>query len=164
VSFKVGDQVLLSTENLRMVNIKGTPKFSEKFIGPFAVKRVAGPNAYELKLPPTMQIHPVLNISRLKAYHDGVAAFPTRPNPRPRPPPVAGKENETNRFEVDRILASRVRKHRGRGGHSHVEYLVSWKGYGLWEATWEHEDALDDAQQALSDFRRNDAAVAEDRD
>ena len=164
VTFNVGDKVLLSTENLRMINIKGTPKFSEKFIGPFAVKRVAGSNAYELELPPTMQIHPVLNISRLKAYHDGAAAFPTRPNPRPRPPPVVGKENETNRFEVDSILASRVRKHRGRGGHSHVEYLVSWKGYGLWEATWEREDALDDAQQALADFNNSDAAVAEDRD
>ena len=169
VSFKVGDKVLLSTDHLRMINIKGTPKFSEKFIGPFAIKRVVGPNAYELDLPATMQIHPVLNISRLKVYHDGVVAFPARPNPRPRPPPVVGKENETNRFEVDSILASRVRKHRGRGGHSHVEYLVSWKGYGRWEATWEREDALDDAQQALEDFKNNDTSnndmsVAEDRD
>ena len=166
VSFKVGDKVLLSTDHLRMINIKGTPKFNANFIGPFAVKRVVGPNAYELDLPATMQIHPVLNISRLKAYNDGSVAFPTRPAPHSRPPPVVSQEDgkQSDRFEVDRILASRQRRHRGRGGGSHMEYLVSWKGYGPWEATWEHETALDGAQQALADFQSHDGRVAEDRD
>ena len=157
-NFQVGDKVLLSTEHLGMLNIKGTPKFRQKYIGPFAVKRVVGVNAYELDLPATMQIHPVLNISRLKAYHDGSAAFPSRPDPRPRPPPEVNDEDGNDRYEVDRILASRIRR---RGRHSHTEYLVSWKDYGPWEATWEHEDSVDNAPQALADFRQ---AVAEGGD
>jgi hypothetical protein len=168
VTFHVGDRVLLSTEHLRMV-VQGTPKFAAKFIGPFAVKRVLGDNAYELDLPPTMQIHPVLNISRLKVYHDGHAAFPSRPRLHDRPAPVVSKEDGTDVFEVERILASRLRRHRGRGGHKHMEYLVSWKGYGLWEATWEREDALTGASELLAEFRsehpdaQHDVPVAEDR-
>jgi hypothetical protein len=80
VTFKVGDQVLLSTEHLKMLGSeKRTPKFTFRYLGPFKIKRVVNANAYELDLPPTMQIHPVLNIDRLKQYRDGRLAFPDRP-------------------------------------------------------------------------------------
>jgi hypothetical protein len=35
-----------------------------------------------------MKIHPTINISQLKEYHDGSDAFPTRPAPLTRPAPV----------------------------------------------------------------------------
>ena len=70
--------MLLSTEHFKLVGAdKRTPKFTYKYIGPFTVKRVVNANAYELDLPPQLQIHPVLNISRLKAYRDGQSAFPS---------------------------------------------------------------------------------------
>jgi len=58
-----------------------TPKFTFKYIGPFTIPRVVNANAYayELDLPPQLQIHPVLNISRLEQHRDGHAAFPARP-------------------------------------------------------------------------------------
>lgn len=151
VTFAVGDEVLLSTDHLRMV-VQGTPKFVAKYIGPFKVTRVVGDNAYELDLPPTMQIHPVLNISRLKTYHAGSDSFPFRRSLRNRPPPVVSREDGADEYEVDRILARRSRMTGHRRRVERVEYLVSWKGYGLWEATWEAAASLTGARDAVDAF------------
>ncbi|KIM61968.1 hypothetical protein SCLCIDRAFT_91356, partial [Scleroderma citrinum Foug A] len=42
-------------------------KLTEKWICPYEVTRVT-PNAVELKLPKTLRIHPVVNVSRVKPY------------------------------------------------------------------------------------------------
>ena len=146
-SFQVGDEVLLSTAHLKMVGAARTPKFSSKYIGPFRIKRVVGANAYELDLPPQMQIHPVLNISRLKAYHNGVAGFPDRRPPHhDRPPPETVREDGAQIFEVDRLLAV-------RGTGRRLEYLVRWKGYPDWEATWQAaRELMTTAAEAIAEF------------
>jgi hypothetical protein len=145
VKFAVGDRVLLSTEHLKLIGDRRTPKFAAKYIGPFNIKRVVGSNAYELELPPTMQIHPVLNISRLKPYRDGQASHPDRPVPHARPPPEVITADGEEVYEVERIIAKR-----GRGPR--IEYLVEWKGWPSWEAIWEKAAALKDAQQAVEEF------------
>jgi hypothetical protein len=145
VTFIVGDQVLLSTEHLKMRSAVGSPKFASKYIGPFKVKRVVGDNAYELDLPVQLQIHPVLNISRLKSYKDGMIAFPSRPQPHARPPPDVIEADGTTLWEVESVLASR-----GRGAR--LQYLVRWKGYPLWEASWESYKALRSAPDAVAAF------------
>ena len=146
VIFKVGDRVLLSTEHLKLVGDKRTPKFTFKYIGPFAVKRLVGSNACELDLPSTMQIHPVLNVSRLKPYHDGFASHPDRARPHHRPAPELVQEDGAEVYEVERVLAVR-----GRGAR--VEYLVEWKGYPLWEATWEKKANVQaGAEEAIAEF------------
>jgi hypothetical protein len=148
VQFAVGDQVLLSTEHLRMLGAdKRTPKFTFKYFGPFKVKRVVGANAYELDLPATLRIHPVLNINRLKAYRDGGVAFPSRPVSDARPPPEIALADGAEHYEVESILA-------GRGAGARAQYLVKWVGYPDWEATWEKASSLNGAQQALRDYAR----------
>ena len=57
LDYKVGQQVWLSTDNLRMLS-RASKKLTEKWIGPYEVTRVT-PNAVELKLPKTLRIHPV---------------------------------------------------------------------------------------------------------
>jgi len=42
-----------------------TEKLIEWFVGPYKVKRVVSTNAIELKLPNTIKIHLVVNISRV---------------------------------------------------------------------------------------------------
>lgn len=153
VTFAVGDQVLLSTEHLKMRGAVGSPKFASKYIGPFKIKRVVGDNAYELDLPEQLQIHPVLNISRLKTYHDGAASFPTRPSPHSRPPPEVIEADGAQHFEVENILASR-----GRGARK--QYLIRWKGYPIWEATWEPIRNVHSAQQIITDFELEASAAA----
>ena len=148
VTFAVGDKVLLSTEHLKLAGAdKRTPKFTYKYIGPFKIKRVIGANAYELDLPAQLQIHPVLNISRLKTYHDGQQLFPNRVAPETRPPPEASTDGDASTFQVESILAK-------RGSGARTQYLVEWMGYPRWEATWETASNLVGARQAMMDYER----------
>ncbi len=122
--FSVGDRVLLSTTNLRY-DTGRAPKLIAKYIGPFTVKRVINNNAYELDLPSTLHIHPVINISQLKTYRDGVTMFPSRDQPIDRPLPTIIATGE-EAWEVESIVKKRVRRY-GRGVRT--EYLIKWKGY-----------------------------------
>ena len=103
-----------------------------------------------------MQIHPVLNISRLKVYHDGAAGFPDRQQPHDRPPPEMVREDGAQIFEVDRLLAV-------RGTGRRVEYLVRWKGYPDWEATWQTARELQStAAEAIEEFEAEQQELGHD--
>jgi hypothetical protein len=160
VTFAVGDRVLLSTAHLRLVGAGVTeraPKFACRFIGPFPVTRVVNSNAYELGLPPQLRIHPVLNVSRLKAYHDGVTAFPLRPAPDTRPPPESVTADGEEQYEVECLLAR-------RGAGARAQYLVQWRGYPHWEATWESASNLRrDAPQAVTEYEAAARLLARQR-
>jgi len=148
LSFVVGDRVLLATANLKLMGeSKRARKFTERYIGPFRVKKVVNANAYELELPPGMKIHPTINISQLKEYHDGSAAFPTRPAPLTRPDPEAVTNDGAPEWEVERIL-----DHRRYGRRKILQYLILWKGYPVHEATWEPIEALDGALELVVDY------------
>ena len=43
-------------------------KFTEHFVGPYKVKAIISSNAIELKLPSTIKIHLVVNVSRVQKY------------------------------------------------------------------------------------------------
>ena len=147
-SFAVGDRVLLATANLKLVGeAKRARKFTERYIGPFRVKSIRNANAYELELPPSMRIHPTINVSQLKEYHDGSAAFPTRPSPLTRPAPEAINNDGAPEWEVERIL-----DHRRYGRRKLLQYLILWKGYPVHEATWEPIEALDGALEFVVDY------------
>ena len=147
VTFAVGDRVLLSSRNLRLLgDAKRTRKLTSRFIGPYAIKRVINDNAYELALPPSLRIHPVINISQLKPYHDGTAAFPSRPAPQARPEPESLDQHGVASYVVERVLDKRT----ARGGRT--RYLVKWVGYPDEEATWEPFSHLDDAHDAVADY------------
>jgi len=45
-----------------------TEKLTERFVGPYKVKRVVSTNMVELELPRTVKIHPVINVSRIRRY------------------------------------------------------------------------------------------------
>ena len=61
------------------------------------------------------------------------------------PPPelIEGEEE----YEVDSIIS-----HRKKG--KRTEYLVSWKGYGAAENTWEPEANLKNAKQELQRYKK----------
>ncbi len=50
-------------------------------------------------------------------------------------------------YEVEKVMAQ-------RGPRGRREYFIKWKGYPIYESTWEEEDALKNAQQALRRFQR----------
>ena len=150
VSFAVGDRVLLSTGHLKLIGERRrTRKLTERFIGPYRVKRVVNANAYELELPASIKIHPVINISHLKEYHDGTRAFPDRPVRLTRPEPEAIDDNGTPDWLVDRLLDHRKVK---RGARHIDQYLVEWKGYPISEATWEPIENLTGSMELVREF------------
>ena len=131
-SFSIGDRVLLSVRDLRFENPKDAQrshKLTARFVGPFAIKSVVNANAYELELPPSMRIHPVQNVSKLRRFIASPAAFSTRPQPLPRPSAAFVDATGSAQWEVDCILA---RRQHGR----QVQYLVRWLGYPLEDSSW----------------------------
>ena len=86
-------------------------KLTEKWISPYEVTRVT-PNAVELKLPKTLKIHPVVNVSHVKPYLGPLPGQPVT-----RPGPVRVSEEHDEEYEVEYIVASRV--HKGK-----LQYLV----------------------------------------
>ena len=64
--YRVGDLVMLSTKDLKYQMVgRRTEKLTERFIGPYRVKKIISLNIVELKLLSTIKIHPVVNVSRI---------------------------------------------------------------------------------------------------
>ena len=45
-------------------------KLTERFVGPYKVKRLISTNAVELELLKMVKIHPVVNVSRIRTYKE----------------------------------------------------------------------------------------------
>ena len=146
VQFQVGEKVMLSTEDLQWKG-KINRKLSARYIGPFTIKRVLSRLNYELELPPTLPIHPVFHVLKLKKYVGDDSRFPNRVQEPSRPlPEIVGEEEQ---YEVEAIRNHRYRKWRGE---MHKQYLVKWKGYDEYENTWQWWDDLEHAQDVIRDY------------
>jgi len=65
-NYKVGDLVILSTKDLKYQMVgRRTEKLTERFVGPYKIKKIISSNAVELELPSTVKIYPVVNVSRI---------------------------------------------------------------------------------------------------
>jgi len=104
-------------------------------------------NAVELKLPRTLQIHPVVNVSRVKPYLDPLPGQPVS-----RPGPVHVSEEHNEEYEVDYIVASRMYKRQ-------LQYLVHWKGYEDHERTWEPSSNLKNSPLVVEHFYRENPSA-----
>jgi len=64
--YKVGDLVMLSTKDLKYQMVgRRTEKLTERFVGSYKIKKIVLSNTVELKLPSTVKIHLVVNVSRI---------------------------------------------------------------------------------------------------
>ena len=69
--WKKGDQVLLSTKDL-VFKERPTKKLTERYVGPYVIEEVVSTNAVKLRLPSSMRIHPVVNVSRVVRYKEQI--------------------------------------------------------------------------------------------
>jgi len=96
--YKVGDLVMLSTKNLKyQMTRRRTEKLTERFVGPYKIKKIISMNVVELELLSTIKIHLVVNISRIHRYVGQVEG-----QRREQPTPVIIEREE--KWEVEKIL------------------------------------------------------------
>ena len=153
VEFEPGDKVLLSAANLMLESQATQPskKLQPRFIGPYMITKKVSPVAYQLDLPPTLRIHPTFHVSRLKGYEEP-SNVPFREGP--IDPPPATSINDQDEYEVEQILDERTHRRR-------KEYLVWWKGYPLYDSTWEPAGNLENAAEAIRTFERRESEESE---
>ena len=147
--FKVGDKVMVNGKNIK--TIRPTKKLDHKMHGPFKVKRLVGPYAYELEIPAFVgRPHPVYHISLLEPYHKNQIAGRRSPTP----PPLL--DLGPNEYEIESIKASQLVK-------GQVLYLCHWKGYSNDHRTWEpYENLMNGAEETVRDFHLNNPGQERD--
>ena len=75
--WKKGDRMLLSTKDL-VFKERPVWKLIERYIGPYAIEEVVSTNVVKLRLPSSMRIHPVVNMSQIVWYKEQVKGEVTR--------------------------------------------------------------------------------------
>ena len=145
LSFKIGDQVLLSTSNLRTVS-----GLQPRWIGPYKITNIPNPVAVKLDLPATFRLHTSFHVSQLRhfktsqLYHD-------RQNH--RPPPLQVSSGTEHEFEVERIIGHReIQAEQGRT--TITQYLIKWLGYPMYECTWEPLKHLKNSARFLKQYQQ----------
>ena len=139
--YNIGDEVVLSTMNLRNYCAHLPAKLRARWVGLFTISRVVSPVAYKVDLPLGWQIHLVFHIDRLKRYIRSEESL----REVEKPPPVLMEDHLE--YEVEGLI-----RHRGRGVPR--QCLVLWKGYPFTEATWEYERDLKNAPDILEAYLR----------
>jgi len=139
--YKVGDLVMLSTKDLKYQMIRRRmEKLTERFIGSYKIKKIISSNAVELELLSTIKIHPVVNVSRIRRY---VGQVEGQKKEQPAPVIIEGEEE----WEIEKILNKRRVKGKDK-------YLVRWKGFTMESDTWEGRENLENAKEAIEEFKK----------
>ena len=94
--WKKGDRVLLSTKDL-VFRERLSKKLMERYVGPYAIEEVVSSNVVKLRLPSSMRIHPVVNVSQIVRYREQVKG---QKKEEEKPVEVEGVEE----WEVEKIL------------------------------------------------------------
>ena len=112
--WRKGDWVLLSTKDL-VFKERPSKKLTERYVRPYAIEEVVSLNAVKLRLPSSMRIHPVVNVSQIVRYKDQIKG---QKKEKGKPVEIEGVEE----WEVEKIL----NKKKMRGVE---KYLIRWKGF-----------------------------------
>ena len=148
--FEEGDKVVLnvdSLELLRAVSGRGR-KLLMKYDGPFEVLRKLSPVSYQLRLPASYGMHPIVNIAHLERYHSS----PPELGERPHKQLLRSDFTDEPEFEVERILRERTRA--GRNGRRVVQYLTRFKDYSEEWDEWLTRAQLRNAPDILKEWAR----------
>ena len=121
-----------------MFKERPSKKLTERYVGPYAIEEVVLSNAVKLRLPSSMRIHPVVNVSRIVRYKEQVKGQKKEEG---KPIEVEGVEE----WEVEKIL----NKKKIRGV---VKYLIWWKGFMAEGDTWERRENLENVEELIEEF------------
>jgi hypothetical protein len=138
---KEGDKVYLLRKNVQTK--RPSDKLDHKKLGPFTIDKKIGLVNYRLKLPKTMEIHPVFHVSLLE---------PAPPGAPPAPKTEVQHLDPQREYEVEEVLdCQEIRKS--------VKYLVKWKNYPHSENSWEPRENLKHCLRLLVQFHRQNPGL-----
>ena len=142
--FQVGDFVWLDAGDIKLK----TPsrKLSDRQLGPFEIVERIGDLDYRLQLPwGRHRIHPVFHVDKLYP-HRGNDINGERPE---EPGPIELEEDgAVGEYEVEKVLDSRIFRRK-------LQYEVKWEGWDEGHITWEPEENLKNAREAIDDFHKD---------
>jgi len=136
--WKKEDRVILSTKDL-VFRERSIKKLTEKYVESYVIEEVVSKNAVKLKLPASMRIHPVVNMSRVVRYRE-----PGKEQKVEKPKPM--EVDRVKEWEVEKIL----NKKKLRGV---MKYLVWWKKFTAENNIWEKEEDLENTKEAIAGFK-----------
>ena len=135
--WKKRDRVLLSIKDL-VFRERPTRKLMERYIGLYAIEEVVLTNKVKLRLPMSMRIHPVVNISWIVWYKKQVKGQ---------------KKEEGKPVEIEKVKEWEVEKILNKKKIRGVEkYLVWWKEFMAEGDTWKRKENLKNVGEALEEF------------
>jgi hypothetical protein len=138
--WKQGQQVWLEAKNLSLPY--GTIKLASRRHGPFLIKKIISPVAYQLCLPSQWGIHPVFHASLLNPFVE------TKEHRENYSQPPSDLINDEKQYKVEAI-----RSHRCHRKKKQLQYLVKWKGYPESDNTWEPANHIQ-APRLLKQYER----------
>lgn len=152
--FDEGDWVVLNPHTLELLkDVRGRgKKLLMKYDGPFEIIKKISPVTYQLRLPASYGIHPILNIAHLEKYSQSPPEFGERPTKHLN----RADFEQLPEVEVERIVAERMFKTSGK--HRRVKkYRVRWAGLPENEDEWKTKEELRNAPQILEAWLRSQA-------
>jgi len=139
--YKVENLVMLSTKDLKYQMVgRRTEKLTERFVGPYKIKKIVLSNVVELQLPSIVKIYPVVNVSRIRRY---VGQVEEQRKEQPAPVIIEGEEE----WKVERILNKQQIREKDK-------YLVYWKRFTVESDTWKERENLKNTKEAIKEFKK----------
>ena len=120
-----------------------------KYDGPFKVIQKLSTVSYQLRMPKSYGIHPILNIAHLEKYQPSPAEFGNRPTKSLN----QADFNKLLEYEVEKVIAKRQKK--GRNSQHIIQYLTQFKGYTADSDEWLNLKQLRNALEILETWERN---------
>ena len=135
--WKKGDRVLLRAKDL-VFKERPSKKLMERYIGPYAIEEIVSLNVVKLKLPSSMRIYLVVNVSQIVRYKEQM-----KEQKKEKGKPV--EVEEVKEWEVEKILnKKKIREV--------VKYLIWWKDFMAKGDTWERRENLKNAEELIEEF------------
>ena len=107
----------------------------------YPIVEIKSSNAVQLKLPQSIKIHPVVNVSHVHPHKP--SRIPQQSAPEPPPIKIEGEF----KYEVKQILDSWL--YRGN-----LQYLVKWLRYTKEHNTWEPLSNLTNTDETVKEFHK----------
>ena len=154
IEFNEGDLVILNPHTLHLLkNEKGRgQKLLMRYDGPFEVLRKLSSVTYQLRMPISYGIHPIINITHLEKYTPPPPEFGERPIKEMNRQDFSTLPEE----EIERIVAERWVK---RGRRRLQQFKVRWKNFTPDHDEWLTKRALANALDILEGWRTRDKEV-----